>query len=300
MGRGDEQEERDNLLAGFAATESPAERVQLARNALKELFGRVVSAEDWQETLRIAAKFPKYSYTNAQLIHQQNPEARQVMGYHSWLAVGRQVQKGEHGLVILAPRFQAKLKKPRQKGVPLTPEEEAERKSMLPIGFRIIKVFDISQTAGPDLPNINAMHTRSGDVEADLYKSLQPLLAKYDLTGRAHAALNVNMQSCPFLSYKAVLTAPSASTGEKSHAIAHALGHIFLEHARSSEELLPLNECEAESAAYILFTLFGARTDIFSFGAVALWGKGDVKVLEKAGKRAGKAAERMLQESGLS
>src|SRR5438132_2986522 len=63
----------------------------------------LVEGADWQRWLRVAARFPRYSFRNTLLIQLQRPDASVVMGYRAWQALGHQVRKGEKSISILAP-----------------------------------------------------------------------------------------------------------------------------------------------------------------------------------------------------
>jgi len=63
----------------------------------------LVEGEDWKRWLRVAARFPRYSFRNSLLIQIQRPDASVVMGYRAWQALGHQVRKGEKSISILAP-----------------------------------------------------------------------------------------------------------------------------------------------------------------------------------------------------
>ena len=94
-----------------------------------------------QDVLKLMARFHRYSFNNCILIEQQFPNATKVMGFHGWKSVGRSVKKGEKGIGITAPlAFRKK-------------DAAADEKEIR--GFRVVHVFDISQTEGDELPSLN-------------------------------------------------------------------------------------------------------------------------------------------------
>ena len=95
----------------------------------------------WQQWASTYSRFHQYSPANVLLIMHQQPDASMVAGYHAWQAMGRQVQKGEHGIGILAPVVKKELD-------PKHPEQPPERHV---VGFRAAVVFDVSQTQGKEL-----------------------------------------------------------------------------------------------------------------------------------------------------
>ena len=120
--------------------------------ALAELRGRaagqtraLVTGEDWARWLRIAARFPGWSFTNVMLIVGQWPAATLVAGYDQWQARGRQVRKGEPGIPVIAEPGQppGAVGQQRAGGTGRgTPRQEAGKP-------RVAYVWDVSQTSGP-------------------------------------------------------------------------------------------------------------------------------------------------------
>ncbi|MDF1598137.1 MAG: ArdC-like ssDNA-binding domain-containing protein, partial [Acidimicrobiia bacterium] len=121
------------------------------QTSLREL----VTSEDWQRALAVAARFHDYSFANSRLIWSQaisrGFQPSRVAGYRMWQRLGRQVRRGEHGLQILAPVI-AKV----------TPQNDDEDERRV-VGFRVVRVFDIAQTDGEPLPEVTTV-----PVEGDL------------------------------------------------------------------------------------------------------------------------------------
>lgn len=125
---------------------------------IKELF----ESERFKEYLRTMSKFYNYSFNNTLLIAMQKPEATYVAGYTSWQRnFDRQVMKGEKGIKILAPA-PYKAQEEREKIDPVTqkPVIGADGKTVtetvevLRPAFKVVSVFDVSQTDGKELPDI--------------------------------------------------------------------------------------------------------------------------------------------------
>ena len=125
---------------------------------IKELF----ESERFKEYLRTMSKFYNYSFNNTLLIAMQKPEATYVAGYTSWQRnFERQVMKGEKGIKILAPA-PYKAQEEREKIDPVTqkPVIGADGKTVtetvevLRPAFKVVSVFDVSQTDGKELPDI--------------------------------------------------------------------------------------------------------------------------------------------------
>ncbi len=125
---------------------------------IKELF----ESDRFKEYLTTMSKFYHYSFNNTLLIAMQKPEATYVAGYTSWKRnFQRQVMKGEKGIRILAPapyKAQVEMEKIDPKtqrpildsdGKPLKETVEVMRSA-----FKVVSVFDVSQTEGKELPDI--------------------------------------------------------------------------------------------------------------------------------------------------
>jgi antirestriction protein ArdC len=115
------------------------------RRTIEQLANETDAArqsELFRDYLKTSAAFWDYSWHNQMLIWRQKPDASFVGGFNTWLKCGRYVRKGEKGIAILAPMF-FKDKKPEGT------QEETTR-----IWFKVVYVFDISQTDGTPLPEL--------------------------------------------------------------------------------------------------------------------------------------------------
>jgi len=92
------------------------------------------------------ARFHHYSFGNVLLIASARPDATRVAGYRTWQQLGRQVKQGEKGILIFAPM----LLKKRADEAPRQPTNAEESERVL--RFRVVYVFDVSQTEGEPLP----------------------------------------------------------------------------------------------------------------------------------------------------
>lgn len=141
----------------YETDERVAELTERLENGVKELY----ASDNYARYITAMAKFHHYSFGNALLILFQCPSASNVAGYNTWKQLGRQVKKGEKGIMILAPcNFRASLE--REKIDPLTgqtllgPDGQplTEKVKIAPNRFKIAHVFDLSQTEGRELPQI--------------------------------------------------------------------------------------------------------------------------------------------------
>ena len=246
---------------------------------IKELF----ESEKFKEYLTTMSKFYNYSFNNTLLIAMQKPDATLIAGYTSWQRnFDRHVMKGEKGIKILAPA-PYKTQEEREKIDPATqkPVLDADGKpvtetvEVMRPAFKVVSVFDVSQTDGKELPDI-AVDELTGSVEnyAAFFEALKqesPVPISFeDIPGGAkgyfsHAENRIAIQK----GMSEIQTVKTAI-----HEIAHAKLHAI----NPDEKLAPeerkdrhTKEVEAESVAYTVCQRYGIETSDYSFGYIAGW-----------------------------
>ena len=249
---------------------------------LKELF----EGEKYKSYLNTMSKFHNYSANNIQLIEMQCPGATYVAGYKAWQRnFERHVNKGERGIRILAPA-PYKIKEEQEKIDPVTNEPVLDRDGM-PVmeeveikipAFRVVTVFDYSQTDGKELPGlgVNELH---GDVERyqDFMEALSrvsPVPIRYEEMEGDRKGYFIDL-SRPIAIKEGMSEAQTAKTGV--HEVAHAKLHAR-EAEQDTEKAVykdrETKEVEAESIAYTVCQHFGIDTSDYSFGYIAGWSSG--------------------------
>ena len=249
---------------------------------LKELF----EGEKYKSYLNTMSKFHNYSANNIQLIEMQCPDATYVAGYKAWQRnFERHVNKGERGIRILAPA-PYKIKEEQEKIDPVTNEPVLDRDGM-PVmeeveikipAFRVVTVFDYSQTDGKELPGlgVNELH---GDVERyqDFMEALErvsPVPIRYEEMEGDRKGYFIDL-SRPIAIKEGMSEAQTAKTGV--HEVAHAKLHAR-EAEQDTEKAVykdrETKEVEAESVAYTVCQHFGIDTSDYSFGYIAGWSSG--------------------------
>ncbi|MBC8508732.1 MAG: hypothetical protein H8D34_28075 [Chloroflexi bacterium] len=113
-------------------------QIQEYIQTLAEATDQVRLSTTMTDYLESCTRFHHYSPRNIWLIRFQKPEATRVAGFLRWKSLGRSVRKGERGIPILAPIFQK------------AEEDDGENPKL--VSFRVVYVFDISQTEGEPLP----------------------------------------------------------------------------------------------------------------------------------------------------
>lgn len=246
---------------------------------IKELF----ESEKFKEYLTTMSKFYNYSFNNTLLIAMQKPDATLIAGYTSWQRnFDRHVMKGEKGIKILAP-VPYKAQEEREKIDPATqkPVLDADGKpvtetvEVMRPAFKVVSVFDVSQTDGKELPDI-AVDELTGSVEnyAAFFEALKqesPVPISFeDIPGGAkgyfsHVENRIAIQE----GMSEIQTVKTAI-----HEIAHAKLHAI----KPDEKVAPeerkdrhTKEVEAESVAYTVCQRYSIETSDYSFGYIAGW-----------------------------
>ena len=137
---------------------------KLADDALADLKAQLEAgrSEALLKFVECVSRFHQYSWRNCMLIAIQNPEATRVAGFRKWLELKRYVRKGEKGIAILAPMTYRKK----------VEDDHGSEKTEAGIrGFKVVYVFDVSQTEGEDLPEFARVSGEPGELLGDL-KSL--------------------------------------------------------------------------------------------------------------------------------
>ena len=226
--------------------------------------------DQWRQWASTMARFHRYSPGNVLLIMSQRPEATQVAGYHAWQSLGRQVQKGEHGITILAPVMR------RAKEEEATATTDGPKPSQPPalVGFRAATVFDVSQTQGRDLQLPEPQLLDAATV-AELLGSLTAvvgvpvLLAESDTMGSANGVWSPAQGTITVASDRS----PDQQTKTLLHEWAHKVGVPDL--AAAMDRHYGSEEITAETTAFILAQRMGLNTADYTIPYVAHWAEGD-------------------------
>jgi antirestriction protein ArdC len=261
----------------YSFSVEPETRERKIDEVLRQLKSGVDSIQDsdnFREFLLTMSKFHDYSIGNLILIMLQKPEATRVAGYTTWKELGRYVRKGEKGIAILAPCMP-----PKETRV-VEPEDEEDEEIQVetrPIYFKVVHVFDVSQTEGKELPEVE-VPALIGEADDELYNGVLNL-AKLQ-------GLDVSFESRPYqdpaikgmYSGKIIWVRPEESRAQQLKTLLHEMAHYYSEGVFR----MPRRNAEtiAESVAFTVGAHFGFDSGIRSFPYVALWAQ-DKKVLEQ-------------------
>jgi len=251
-------------------------RIDDVLKRLKEGVDDIQDSNNFREFLITMSKFHDYSIGNLILITIQKPEATRVAGFRTWQELGRWVRKGEKGIAILAPCLPPKNARVTEREDE-EPDEEERVTEIRPLYFKVVYVFDVSQTDGKPLPEFE-VPALTGEADETLLSSVTRL-AKAQ-------GVDVSFESRPYqdpavkgmYSRKSIWIRPEESRAQQLKTLLHEIAHYYSEGvfrmSRRNAETI------AESVAFTVGTHFGFDTGVRSFPYVALWAE-DKKVLEQ-------------------
>lgn len=254
---------------------------QLADQALTDLQQALQAghSETLKHFLDCMGRFHAYSWHNCMLIGMQMPEASHVAGFRRWLELGRHVRKGEKGIGILAPLAYRKTRDADDQG---NDSEETVR------GFRVVHVFDISQTEGDDLPELAGIRGEAGE----LLVRLESLIRRSGIT-LTEEALPLGTKGA---SLKGTIhIAEGLLPPERFAVLAHELAHEWMhgdEYRQQSGRVV--RETEAEAVAYVVCRAFGFECSTRSSDYIQLH-HGDTATLADSLDRIQKTATRIIR-----
>ena len=275
------------LLNGQNSAERMKEITDRLETGIQELF----ESERYKAYLTTMSKFHSYSFNNTLLIAMQGGQL--VAGYNKWRDdFHRNVKKGEKAIKILAPA-PFKAKKEVQKldaqgrpvmgkdGKPVTEVQEIQVPA-----FKIVSVFDVSQTEGEPLPSIG-VEELTGSVEryGEFFKALEqtsPIPIGFeDIPGGSHGYYHLTEKRIAIQEGMSELQTLKTAIHEIAHSKLHAIDPEAPAIEQADRPDSRTREVQAESVAYAVCQHYGLDTSDYSFGYVAGWSSGkDLKELK--------------------
>lgn len=272
------------------------QKVQEITDKLEEGLKELFESEKYKTYLSTMSKFHNYSFNNTLLIAMQKPEATLVAGYKAWQKnFERHVNKGEKAIRILAPA-PYKIKEERDKLDPVTGEmmfdengmPQKEQVEVTIPAFRAVSVFDVSQTDGKPIPELEAQELLS-TVEGyeDFVQALMNVapvpIGFEDIPGDSKGYFHTEE--------KRIAVQENMSESQTLKTMVHEVAHSMLHNKEINRDDLieepakdrNTKEVEAESVAYTVCQHFGIDTSDYSFGYIAGWSSGkDMKELKSS------------------
>lgn len=290
----------EEIMAG-KREQQMKEITERLEQGVNELF----TSEMYTEYLKTMSQFHNYSFNNTLLIAMQKPDATLVAGYQAWQKkFKRQVKKGEKGIQIIAPapiREKEEIEKfdPETNEPILRPDGQPETEEVVHIipRFRIATVFDVSQTYGEPLPELETPelmgNVENYEVFMQALREISPVPIRFDEieSGAKGYYSTVNKET---VIQRGMSEMQTMKTGihETTHAKLHDR-EIMEELGEKKNQMT--REVEAESVAYTVCQYFGLDTSDYSFPYIAGWSSSvDMKELRASMDTIRKTAGEMI------
>jgi antirestriction protein ArdC len=265
---------------GSEHEQQPAAPLVESLNRLEEAVSKIHDSETFRRYLEAQSRFHQYSWGNVLLILLQRPDATRIAGYRTWRSMGRYVRRGERGIRIIVPYSHRH-----------EPEFEDQEPTVFTC-FRSGAVFDISQTEGAPLPEVQVPELQ-GNQGLALFRKLETLAILEGLkVRRGHARLTGEMMGFYEPGAKAIFLR-EASLRQMTKTLAHELAHHFGGGTSSNPE----EETCAEAVAYVVCARFGLDTGERSFPYIASWSR-EPKTLKAAMTRVQAISALMIDRLG--
>ncbi|MDD3228623.1 MAG: YodL domain-containing protein [Oscillospiraceae bacterium] len=257
-------------------------------DGIKDLF----QSEKYKQYLSTMSRFHKYSVNNTMLIYMQKPDATLCAGFNKWKdQFERNVMKGEKGIKIIAPTpFKKKIEMKKLDPDTHLPMLDADGKIIteektiqIPM-YKVVSVFDVSQTDGKPLPELAANLT--GDVQnyevfiealrrsAPVPISVEPMAANMD------GFFSPDEQRIAVREGMSEVQTVSATVHEIAHSKLHNYEKENEQTTAGDETAAPVKpksreseEVEAESISFAVCAYYGISTGENSFGYIATWSR---------------------------
>lgn len=265
-------------------SQNSAERMKEITDRLETGIQELFESERYKAYLTTMSKFHSYSFNNTLLIAMQGGQL--VAGYNKWRDnFHRNVKKGEKAIKILAPA-PFKAKKEVQKldaqgrpvmgkdGKPVTEVQEIQVPA-----FKIVSVFDVSQTEGEPLPSIG-VEELTGSVEryGEFFKALEQTspvpIGFEDIPGGSHGYYHLTEKRIAIQAAMSELQTLKTAIHEIAHSKLHAIDPEAPAIEQADRPDSRTREVQAESVAYAVCQHYGLDTSDYSFGYVAGWSSG--------------------------
>ena len=286
---------------------SQFEKVKEITDKLEAGIKELMDSSKFKEYLKCLSKFHNYSLGNTILIAMQKPDATLVAGYTAWKTqFGRQVQKGEQGIRILAPtpykkKMEVDIVDPSTGQARINPDgtKATELKEIMVPAFKVVSVFDVSQTDGRPLPSIG-VNELTGDVRQ--YEMFFEALKRSCPVPIAFEQIDSGAKGYYYTVDHRIALQEGMSQVQTIKTLIHEMTHQKL-HSMDPKEL-PLEEprltrnakeVEAESVAYTVAQHYGIETSDYSFAYIAGWSAGkDTPELKASLDQIRKAADELI------
>ena len=257
------------------------EITKLIEQGVQELHAALANgrSDQLQTYLDVMARFPRYSFNNCMLIALQDPDCTMVQGFRAWKKLGRNVKKGGKGIGIIAPLLYRKKDD-------ASASDDGDRSAIR--GFKVVHVFDVSQTEGNDLPQFAAITGDPGENITALEHVIRSEGIELEYDFPASGADGVSQTG-------KIMVRPDLQAAEQFSVLVHELSHELLHtrKERCKETTKTIRETEAEAVAHVVCRAVGIESIGHSADYIHLY-HGDVQVLAESLDAIQKTAARIL------
>jgi antirestriction protein ArdC len=304
------------------AATTRAQRIEAAQAVLADAVANIRDGEDWKRFLGFQSKLHSYSANNVMLIAAAHnalyedgkvptPLPSYVASYRKWQELGRQVERGQTGLAIIAP-----MRGTRREAVDAdgnlrqlrTGDElaagETETKTSYMRGFTVEKVFSAEQTTGDPLPVPPSPKLLEGQAPRGLGETVLKLIESngYTVSTVPSAEFIQDANGVTTWSDKSVQLRDDMDDAAMVKTLIHEAAHVLLHDPATDTEGASLprghQEVEAESVAYVVANVHGMPTDVYSFAYVAGWaGEDHDKVIAETAQRVARVSKQIIAVS---
>ena len=264
------------------------EKITSLLEEMESRFRLFLKEGHYKDVLLAMGNLSSYSFSNQLLILSQKTDATCVRGYGGWKKEGRQVKRGEKGILIFSPIL--------KKG-----KEGAERTC---VGFRAGYVFDLSQTEGKDLLDFRPDESKAVAMKKEIGRGLSKVVARRgyrvfegereELGEGCFGLCDHRKKEIKILKGLGDLQSISTLAHECAHALAHGTERDDFAGLLPSEKR-GIKEIEAESIAFVVTSFLGLDVSAFNFAYIASWSEGDLGKMKKNLEVVSRCAKELIQ-----
>ena len=284
------EKHRRHKLYETNASSPENDTLRSSLSLLESGFDKLFESDNFQEYLKVMAKFHNYSPNNVMMIMSQRPEATKVASFQTWKSLERNVRRGEKAMKIYVPII--------KKGVMVDSDgNEIETEELH--GFRLGNVFDVSQTTGkplPEQPRPKELET-SSEKGTRLFEQLTSFNTQEGISIEREYFLDFNLKGYYEPGRKHIVISSRLAPDQAAKTLCHETGHV-VSHKEGWELSNEDEEMIAEGSAFVVMHQQGIDTAQYSFPYLVAWSKQDRNILKKNLGYIHKTAKKILQFVG--
>ena len=263
------------------------EKMSTIQKKLEDGVRAIFTSEKYQEYISAMSKFPRYSINNCILIASQLPEASLVCGFRKWQTeFNRTVNKGEHGIMILAPIkgktevLEEVFDENNKAVVDENGNQKTEKVTREYQTFRPVYVFDVSQTSGDPLPTLASELNEA----VDSFEEMKSVLISISPAPVSFETINGGANGYYSPTAGKIVIDERLPQLQMLKTMIHEIAHATLGHGSKEDKWdRQTKEVQAESVAYWVTQMIGLDTSDYSFGYISGWSKDkDVSELKES------------------